>query len=277
MENYTGRILRAIRKYYGINQVPFSELLGISQATLSRVEAGKLELSAHQWVGIVTKYYLDARCLTSGKIEQLEPLHIDIHNEDQVGNFKVDKRYKRLMGSTVRTVYPFVRFMENKIGEKATVEFLKSKKVDPDYFVIQNLPINIKIVEDIFEYLVKRGLISVKKYNEILNTVSVSDAHSYFLSDLRGTSDPDNQFKKLTKFVNKNYEINAKYSFEGDKDCFIKVRDNDHLADLELSKDFQAFRSLYNLSHFNKLSPALFSNRQFDLAYQDHGWDIVVA
>jgi transcriptional regulator with XRE-family HTH domain len=277
MENNAGKILRAIRKYYGINQIPFSEELGVRQATLSRIESGKLELSAHQWVSIVDKYDLDARCLTSGKIEQLEPIKINVHNNDQYGNFRISNKYMHLRGSTVRTVYPFIKFMENKIGYNATEEFLKSLNVDPDYFVIQNLPINIKIIEDIFDFLEKRSLISVKKYKEILEIVKPSDAHSYFLKSIGETGDPDNNFKKLTKFVGQHYEINSKYIFEGDKGCFIKARDNSHLNELDLKDEFNKFRSLYNLSHFNKISPLLFSNRKFDLVSQHGGWDLVVA
>lgn len=277
MENHTGKILRAIRKYYGIYQIPFAEIIGVRQATLSRIESGKLELSAHQWVNLVTKYYLDAKCLTSGKIELLEPIKIDVHNDDIYGNFKVPSNYMNLRGSTVRTVYPFIKFMEAKIGITATNEFLKAQGIDPDYFVIQNLPININIIDDIFQHLVKRGLVSIKKYNEILNTVPVSNTHSLFLNGISGSDDPDKSFKKFTRFINQSYEINSKYTFEGSKKCFVKVRDNKHIGEMNLSEEFNKFRPLYNSSHFNKLSPCIFSNKKFEIIGQANGWDHVVA
>ncbi len=136
MKDYTAQILRAIRKYYGTTQIDFSKLLGVRQGTLSKLEAGKLELSALQWIELSGKYLLDPKALITGRIEAIGELEIRLHNGSRIGNFKVHKRYLQAMGSTVRTVFPFVQFLVHKVGPERAAEFFKAKKIDPDFFII---------------------------------------------------------------------------------------------------------------------------------------------
>lgn len=275
MKDHTPIILRSLRKYYGISQEHLAHVLSTSQGTLSKLEAGALELSASQWINLCQKYGLDPIVISSGRIEALENLKIDIHQAEVPGCFKVSKKYQLLMGSTVRTVYPFIKFMENKIGEKKTREFFYSKQVDPDYFTIQNLPINIKIIEDIFSYLSDQGLISSGHTSEILSVVPASEVHKNILSSMKSQSMPDYNFKKFTKKIASLYEQNSQYYFEGDKDCFVKVRDNPHMKEFGLGSEFLKFREEFNLSHFNKVSPLLFSPMNFKVQAEDGGWNLI--
>ena len=106
--------------------------------------------------------------------------------------------------------------------------------------------------------------------------VPASEVHEHILSQLNKNAEPDKNFKKFTKSISDLYEVNSDYSFEGDQNCYVKVRDNNHLSELDLSDDFSQFREVYNLSHFNKLSPLFLSNYQFETTKQSHGWDIRV-
>jgi DNA-binding XRE family transcriptional regulator len=277
MKDHTPIILRSLRKYYGINQVQLAQVIGVSQGTLSKLEAGILELSAPQWINLCQKYRLDPIVINTGRIEALENIKIDINAKEIPGNFKVAKNYQLLMGSTVRTVYPFDKYMENKIGVEKTREFFKEKKIDPDYFTIQNLPVNIKIIEDIFNYLSNRGFININNTAEILSVVPASEVHKYVLSKISSDNNPDKNFKKFTQDISELYEQNSIYTFEGDKDCFIKVRDSLHLGELNLGDEFSKFREVFNLSHFNKISPLLFSDLKFQTQSEDGGWNIAAA
>jgi len=277
MRDYTPQILRAIRKYYGVNQAPFSEVLEVKQGTLSKIEAGQLEISARQWINVCTKYHLDPNIITTGRIEALENIKINPISKKRYGNFKVDSSYQLLMGSTVRTVYPILKFMASKVGTQVTAEFLKSKKIDPDYFIIQNLPINIKIIEDIFNFLNQRALISIGNVKEILTTTRTSEVHGYALSQINTGHDDNKNFQSFTKKISQLYEDNSTYSFEGDKKCYIRATDNETLKALNIGEEFNQFRSIYNLSHFNNLSPVLFSDKRFKVQSTDKGWNIAVA
>ena len=276
--NNTGKILRALRKYYALSQIDFAKHIDVNQSTLSRIEKGRLELTALQWVNLVEKYHLDARCLTSGKIELLELRKINLRKEDQVGGFKkLPLKYNVLRGSTVRCAYPLLQYMENHLGEEKKNEFLKSLKLDPDYFTIQNLPLNIMVIHDIFKELEARRLLTKKNYLNIFNDVSISDTHSYFIQSLKATTKYDVAFKKLTNFVANHYEINTDYEFVGDKSCYIRAKSQRFLNKFNFDENFEVFRSLYNLSHFNKLAPIFSSDHNFELKTNKEGWDIAIA
>lgn len=277
MHDYTAQILKTLRKFYGVNQRQMATIIGITQGTMSKLEAGQLGLSAIQWISLCSKYSLNPSIIETGRIEALSEIKIDINKNQAPEGFKVDKKFKFLMGSSVRTVYPFVKFMNCKIGVEKSNEFFKSIGIDPDYFVIQNLPINLKIIEEIFNYLIKKGLISMKNMEEILSVVPASEVHDYALSHLNFKNDPELNLKKFTKNISNLYEQNSIYEFVGDTNCYIKVRDNNHVSELSLNADFVKFRQGYNLTHFNKLSPILLSDHRFQTTQEDHGWNLKIA
>lgn len=276
MIDYTPEILRAVRKYYGINQVQLAQIIGVTQGTLSKLESGLLALSATQWVSLCQRYGLDPAIISTGRIEAFDAVKLNPISSATYGNFKVNKRYQYLMGSTNRTVYPFIKFLERKASPEKVTEFFKGIKVDRDYFTVQNLPINILIIEDILAYLIKLGLISNSNVGELLSVVPASEVHEHLLKQMKLNSAPDKSFKSFTKSISSLYEVNSNYSFEGDKDCYIKVRDNEHMSELNLSDDFNSFRELYNLSHFNKLSPLFLSDYKFTSKKEASGWNIEV-
>jgi len=201
-------------------------------------------------------------------------LEIRLHNGSKIGNFKIHKRYLTAMGSTVRTVYPFIQFLVAKVGQEKAAEFFKSKKVDPDYFIIQNLPINILIIKDIFDYLNQQGHLSKNNVGEILKVSPVSEIHGYVVSNLKESQSAEINLRRFTKLVQEYYEINSHYHFEGDANSFIQVRDNYHLKDFKLGDEFNMFRMLYNLENYNQLAPVLSGDQEFTVEAVAGGWDL---
>lgn len=261
----TGKVLRALRKYMGINQISFAEVLEVNQSTLSRVEKGMLELTAFQWVSLVEKYKLDARCIVSGKIEQLSEIKFKIGDENKINGFKMPKKYLKFRGSRVRSIRPFLNYLVSHVGEDKLNELLISKKIDPDYFIIQNLPISIELIQDIFLEIVNLGLLNKSNYTNLLADQGVGDIHSYFINSLKETTDGEVAFKKLIKYVKNQYEINADYEYLGKNNDLIMARDADFMSEFNLSEEFKIFRKLYNLEHFRKLKYVLKFENEFEL------------
>ena len=82
MQDYTAKILKAIRKYYGISQIDLSKKLGIRQGTLSKLESNLLELSARQWIEFCTEYKLDPNIIITGKIHEIDKIKLKIDFSD---------------------------------------------------------------------------------------------------------------------------------------------------------------------------------------------------
>ena len=252
MKNYSQPIIRALRKFHQIKQIDFAPLLGITQSALSKIEAGQLELSAAQWLAVCERYQLDPRCLFSGKIENLGERKLKVEDCTHIGGFKVPKPYQHLMGSTVRTAYPLLKFARLRLGVSRFEEFIRSTGFDLDYFLIMNNPLNLKFMEHLVHFLLTEKALSLDNVASVIELGQFKDVHSFFMPDLDSESGIDQSVKKLLQRVKSSYELNTHYTYIGSRD-YVEAKDSDFVSDFNLSKEFEVFRRLYNHSHFQSL------------------------
>lgn len=275
MKDYSSNITRALRKHYSITQKDFCDLIKVSQGTLSKIEAGLLSLSATQWVYMCDHFKVPPTALLTGKIEALkEDTKIELTSAKKVGTFKIPKQYSTHMGSTVRTVFPILNFINSTLGEQATKDLLKKLEVDPDYFIIQSHPVSLMLVNDIVQAVIDKGILTQRNIADILKASSTSEVHSYLLDQMGKPKKPQAFFKNLTSFIAHHYEINSTYKFNGDDKCLIRVEDNLHLQEMNLSDDFTAFRESFNTIHFQNLSDHFSFEGEIKSIKTDKGWDI---
>lgn len=277
MKNFSSQVVRAVRKFHQIKQVDFAPLIQTTQSALSKIEAGQLELSASQWLSVCDKFVLDPRCLFSGKIENLGDRKLKVEDCDRVGGFKIPEEYFHLMGSTVRTAYPLLKFMRIRLGEKRLEAFIKSTGFDKDYFVIMNNPLNIKFIEHIVLFLISERALSLNTISTILELGEFKDIHSSFLHDLDQSQAIETATKKLLSKVKHSYEQNTLYEFVGEKE-FVEARDQDFLQEFKLGAEFNEFRKRYNLSHFQGLDHLVTGGiNKFKTKETRNGWIILKA
>lgn len=275
MKNNSSLILRALRKYFEITQVNFAALIGVSQSALSKIEAGALELSAYQWVVICEKFKIDPKSLFTGKIEQLGDSKVSLNDTFSVGSFKIPRQYSYLTGSTVRSAYPLLKYMNLKIGEKKSHEFLKHLGFDPDYFIVMNNPLNLIFTQDLMNFLSSEKVLNAREIPKIIETAKFSDIHSSILSELTHANTLALATKKLLQRVKSSYELNTSYEFVGESE-YVVAKDQDHVGEFKLSAEFNKFRQIYNLSHFESLNNLV--NPESKLCFQSKatssGWII---
>jgi DNA-binding XRE family transcriptional regulator len=252
MKNYSAQVVRALRKFHQVKQIDFAPIIQTTQSALSKIEAGQLELSASQWLAICDKFVLDPRCLFSGKIENLGDRKLKVENFDEVGGFAIPRGYGHLMGSTVRTAYPLLKYLRIRLGEKRLEAFIKSTGFDKDYFVIMNNPLNIKFIEHIVLFLTSENALSLDNVSSILELGQFKDIHSSYFNDFALSQGIDSATKKLLSKVKHSYELNTSYEFLGGKE-FVEAKDQDFIKEFNLSPEFNEFRRQYNLSHFQGL------------------------
>lgn len=275
MKDYSSNITRALRKHYGITQKNFSELIDVRQGTLSKIESDQLSLSATQWIYLCDHFKVDPSALLSGKIEMLkEDSVIKLNSTKRVGTFKIPQRYSFNMGSTVRTVFPILSFIDKKSGPNTSKELLKELGMDSDYFIIQSHPISLMLINDIVRLIIQKGILNQQNIWEIFENNSTSEIHSYVIDQLEKSKKQELAFKKLTSVIPKYYEINANYEFVGDEKCLIKVKNNLHLRDMKFDEEFDFFRENFNMLHFEKLSKHLSFDKRLTSVTTDEGWNI---
>lgn len=277
MKNYSAQVVRALRKFQQIKQIDFAPIIETTQSALSKIESGHLELSASQWLAVCDKFVLDPRCLFSGKIENLGDRKLKVEDCRRVGGFVIPKDYVHLMGSTVRTAYPLLKFMRIRLGEKRFEAFIKSTGFDIDYFVIMNNPLNLKFIEHIVLFLISEGALSLDNVGMILELSQFKDIHSSILHDLDQSQAIESATKKLLLRVKHSYEQNTIYEFIGGKE-FVVAKDQDFVQEFSLSPEFNEFRKKYNLSHFQGLDHLVTGGmHKYKIKEIKNGWMILNA
>lgn len=255
MPNCSTSILRAIRKQRRITQTELGDLLQTTQGAVSKIESGILEMSAFQWIRVCNHFEIDMNSLVTGKIESLgEDKTAQLRNFiSRIGSFKIPDKYTMYAASTARSVYPLLRFMEVKLGANTKNEFIKSLKIDPDYFVIMNNPINLVLIQDIVAALTQKGVLSSSNIHEILTTVPTQEVHGHTLKEI-GNKSAIITMRKFVDKINLYYENNTAYRFDGHSKSFsIRGIDNEHVKELGLTDDFRSFRKIFAQSHFETL------------------------
>jgi transcriptional regulator with XRE-family HTH domain len=277
MNNFSSSILRAVRKFYRLNQSDFAPILSITQSALSKIEAGQLELSALQWLAVCDKFTLDPRSIFTGKIENLGDRKLKVESLDRVGGFRLPDQYSYLMGSSVRTAYPLLKFMRLRLGEQRFDAFIKSTGFDKDYFVIMNNPLNLKFIEHMVLFLLAEGGLSLDHVGSIIELGQFKDIHSTLIPDFGQTQNLETATKKLLTKVKATYEQNTIYEFLGEKE-FIHAKDQDFLKEFKLSSEFNEFRRRFNLSHFIALDDYVTNGEhKFKVKSTQDGWLILKA
>lgn len=285
----SGAIIRAIRYYCSLNQSQMLELLETSQPSLSKYENGILLPDAAQWVKFCDRYKLNPTCIFSGKIDVMEipedespgNFHRSVRLRDvdkRIGDFKIPKKYSFLMGSTVRTAYPFIKLMRSALGEDFFQDFCDEKGMEPSYFVIMTNPLNLNFMNDLISVLIQKKVLNADDgFSKLYKTSSFHDIHSslYDSGVLREDNHQENVLSHFTRKLNSSYEINSRYDYISARE--VSVEDAKHVKEFNLSDDLLNFRKEYNLSHFKELAKKYGFKNMPKLKNQKDGWIVEFA
>ena len=208
------KVLRASRKMKGVGQQELASTLGVSQSLLSKMENGIIIPSAPVWFYICKFLEIQSDSGIKGYIDRRK--ESEVSNTNRLGSFRIPEKYSYLQGSMTRTSRPFLLYFAQRVGEKKTNEFIKGKKIDPDYFVILDVPLNINFNLDILRTLIASGNLKKKDIPEIASLMKTSFMHGELSSDYENEKDPRELLKALERNILK-YDGNWKYSFNLNK------------------------------------------------------------
>lgn len=85
---YANTRLKAIRDHFDLNQYEFGKRIGITGATISRLESGVRTLTEAQILAIVREFGVDENWLRTGEGEMLRPVSRDTELAAFFGNLQ---------------------------------------------------------------------------------------------------------------------------------------------------------------------------------------------
>lgn len=262
-KTYTGTILRAIRLYYNYTQSDFAAILGVSQASLSKLEAHQVGLSADQWIGLCMKFSLDPHCLTTGIIQAI-PRNIN------GSGYRLPKIYSANHMATVRYIYPLIKLMKKILGESYYEKFLKDNKIDSSYFTILSNPINANIIQLFFLDLYKHRNLNNDIFNELLALLSHEENYPALIKNLDRNLSIEEKYQAIFTLFRKH--------FNQDIDFMLNYADGPIASSLSNTEEASDFGSKFKMDYL-----AAFANSfdytdtpQWNLKVEriDSGWGL---
>ncbi len=146
------RLMRAARKRSGLSQVEIARLLDTSQATVSKYESGISYPGAVEWFAFCDATKILPESIRSGFIDLGRPAVL--RDVSRLGSFKIPEKYHRNQGEKVRGLYPVLSYLTSVLGGEAERDaYLKSRGLDPDFFVCLDEQLPIDFFADIVKYL----------------------------------------------------------------------------------------------------------------------------
>ncbi len=210
-------IFRAGRKLRGYTQIDVANRLSTSQSWISKVESELGLPNADQWFDACQLFRINSDySYCSGVIDNCQIAKDDIGMIYPDSYFKVPKKYARSAASRVRDIRPFIRFFQQQLGREALDQFLKSERIDPDFFLVLDNRISIQFVIKLLSELSRRGALYLAELQRLTAWVREPDAHGRLHQDYDMTS---NARDVLSAWVlnSKHYDSNYEYSFVSDR------------------------------------------------------------
>jgi transcriptional regulator with XRE-family HTH domain len=254
----TGRIIRTSRKSRGWTQVETSQKIGISQSALSKLEAGQLIPSVHQWFEFCSYAGIPVDSHILGYLDRMEP--VSLHERIPQQDFKMKKIYTDYAGSTARSLFPILRWAEQKIAPEKIKTLWKEMGVDPDYFVDLSNPINFRFYADLVGILKEKGFLKKTDLAKLTQPVSDLKNHGLLSQTYFQSSDMEGLIKSA--FARSSfYEVNFEYQIEdiNRKKIIFSATPKSHLREYKQLHflECQDFLPEYRGSYFKSLLNAV--------------------
>lgn len=254
----TGRIIRTSRKQRGWTQVDTALKMGISQSALSKLEAGQLIPSVHQWFEFCNHASIPADSHVLGYLDRMEP--VILHDRIPQQDFKIKKIYSENAGSTARSLFPLLRWAEQKIGTEKINALWKDLGVDPDYFVDFSNPINFRFYADVTSVLKEKGFFKKSDLPKLTQPVSDLKNHGLLSQTYFQASDVEALFNSAFSRAS-FYEVNFDYKLEEvtRKKVVFSASPKNHLREVKQLhwQECQDFLPDYRTNYFKSLLQAL--------------------
>lgn len=205
-----GTILKAVRKFNGLQQEEVATILEVTQGTVSKIEKGLMQPELGLWFKFLKAFKVtDPYCFSYGGVDLLEDSFSQLKSSTPrlipLFDFKKDE-----IICTVRTIRPLYDYLM-KVHAKSFEEFMSKNKISNELFYILNHPLSVSFIDTLFNYLheIKINKITLPHLN-----LNFESAYNF------STISDDDVLDTFFKMLNKENATYIKYKLDLEKNIY---------------------------------------------------------
>lgn len=210
-------LIKATRKFHRLQQTEFSAILGVTQGTISKIEAASMGPELGLWFKFLQAFNIqDPYCFTYHGLEFEQNAFAKLQTEGSALAPHFDFSKEKVV-FTIRTIRPLFDFI-TKNHSKSFDAFLKENKIAKEIFYILNHPVTTEMADKFFSFL-EENKINAK-------SVALLDLNfDYALGrQMKDISSSENSVE-LFNIINNNVDNSLEYEFSGVKgEYFINLK-----------------------------------------------------
>jgi DNA-binding XRE family transcriptional regulator len=252
----TSTVIRAARKRLGFSQTEMARKIGQSKATYFRIEAGESTFNMFEWHEFCELTKIPSDSWTRGLIDfNRSPQEIRLEDGPHDGTFLLPERFSRFRGSMVRSIQLQLNYFRKYLGQERLNEFIKSRGIDPDFFVLCDHQINIQFLWDLMFELIEARVLDEDSLQRLCLPVAQPLTHGKYHSHYDGVRLSSELIVKLIS-SSPRYDVNYRYSIidSGPKVMDLEVQEHEHLDAFQLDPMLAKFMCAYRRSYIESFS-----------------------
>jgi DNA-binding XRE family transcriptional regulator len=265
-------LFKATRKYNGLLQSEFANILGVTQGTVSKIEAGTMIPDLSIWFKLLRSFkILDPYCFTYSGLEYNEDVFNLLRTNGSKLAPKFDFKEDKYI-SNVRKVRPLFDYLQTK-NTKVLDRFLEDQSVSSEIFYILNHPLTSGFVDTFFSYL------DESKINAKSIALMDLDFHNSLGRNIEEINNSQNNLE-LYKILNSNtHDLFDYESSKNKNEYFVSLnKKNANLfKGLEKCSFILNYNLLYPFHAIKSLKGAGASSPEIFEMKEDQRWRIVYA
>jgi transcriptional regulator with XRE-family HTH domain len=253
----TSTLLRAARKRMGFSHDRVAAHLGVSSATLMRMERGEVILAARQWLEFCKLVQISPDSLVEGWVDSLHP--VQLQGAPDPGGYELADRYLHHRASKVRTLRPWVSFLRQNLGERDFSGLCLNLGIDEDVFVDFDFQVNLNLILDLMGTASERKLLNPAALADFRKSLIHSGSHGAVFQRWMKAQNSQERLLRLIQ-SSQHYECNFEYNLHPEgrdsRTQILEVVPADHMSEFALPKgsDLGEFLCRYRKMYFSTLS-----------------------
>lgn len=238
-------LFKSTRKFSRLQQTEFAALLGVTQGTISKIEASSMSPELGLWFKFLRAFNVqDPYCFTYYGVEFDETLFQSLKTSGSALATAYDFKKSSYIFN-VKKIRPLFDFLM-KNHTKNFEAYLKAKGINKEIFYILNHPLTKELVETFFLFF---EAIKINEKSLSLLDLSFSNSLGRQMKELTSAE----SHEEIIKIINTDLDLLVSYESSTKKgEYFINIKDSAALAGLvlnyELLYPYHIIKSLKGVS-----------------------------